>query len=106
GPRLRPLEQEVLDEMRDAVLVEALVPRAALHPDADRDRAQGAHRLGDHHQAVLEGFLADVAHAGSMVALPEEATGAGPRYSRPCPSGRCRSRSPGTGAVLPRRCGW
>ena len=96
GARLRPLE------MGDAVLLRRLVTRAALHPDPDGHRPQGAHRLRDQDQTVAESLLADVAHGahGSTTAC------GGPR--RTCrPSRRTRwFRSPGAAPASRHKCGW
>ena len=43
----RALEQEVLDEVRDAGAVVALVARADVDPEAERDRAHARDALGD-----------------------------------------------------------
>ena len=43
----RALEQQVLDEVRDAGAVGALVARADVDPEAERDRAHARHPLGD-----------------------------------------------------------
>ena len=51
-PRGGALEQHVLDEMRDAALVGAFVPRAARQPDADADRAHLSHALGENTKPV------------------------------------------------------
>jgi hypothetical protein len=45
GARVGPLEQHVLDEVRDAALLLRLVARAARQPDADADRADMRHPL-------------------------------------------------------------
>jgi hypothetical protein len=44
-PVARPLEHHVLDEVRDAVDPRVFVPRAGLHPDAHRHRANVIHLL-------------------------------------------------------------
>src|SRR3989454_2171422 len=48
------LEEEVLEEMRDAGLLGALVARPVLDPDADRGRGQVGERLGQHPHPVGE----------------------------------------------------
>jgi hypothetical protein len=48
----RPLENQVLDEVRDAGPLIGLVARARLHPDADGDRADVGHLLRDDPDAV------------------------------------------------------
>ncbi len=45
------LERHVLEQMRDAVLVGALVAAAGADPDAERCRLQMRHRIGHDHQA-------------------------------------------------------
>ena len=54
---LAALEQQVLDEMRDARLARPLVARADADEDADRDRAHRIDLLGDDSQAVGKGCL-------------------------------------------------
>ena len=44
---LRALEQQVLDEVRDAGLGDRLVARAGADPEADRRRADALDALGD-----------------------------------------------------------
>ena len=44
---LGALEQQVLEEVRDAGLRRRLVARAGPHPEPERDRAHRGHRLGD-----------------------------------------------------------
>ena len=51
---LGALEQQVLEEVRDARLRGGLVAGARPHPEAERDRAHRGHRLGDHPQARPE----------------------------------------------------
>ena len=48
------LEEHVLDEMRDAALLGGLVARAARQPDADADRTDVRHPLGEEAKAVVE----------------------------------------------------
>ncbi len=48
------LEQHVLDEVREPALVAALVARAGVDPEADRDRAHALHVLGGHAQAARQ----------------------------------------------------
>src|SRR5678815_1051360 len=57
-PPLGPLEQKVLDEVRDAVLFRCLVPGTLLEPDAQRHGAQGRHLFGENGEPVRENFLA------------------------------------------------
>ena len=56
GPIRRALEEHVLDEMRDAALGVALVPRPAHQPHADRHRPHVRHRLGHEPQAGRQRF--------------------------------------------------
>ena len=51
-PGLGALERHMFEEMRDAVLIGALVPPAGIDPDADRGRAQPRHVLGHDADAV------------------------------------------------------
>ncbi len=51
------LEHHVLDEMRDAVQLGGLAARAGAQPDADGNRADVVHRLGEDHEAVGQSFL-------------------------------------------------
>ncbi len=53
--RFRPLETDVLDEVRDAGLGVGLVARTGADEVADGDRARVRHGLGDHPQAVIQG---------------------------------------------------
>ena len=48
GVRARALEEQVLDEVRDARSRVGLVARAGTDPEAERDRADVRHALGDH----------------------------------------------------------
>ena len=57
--RVGALEQHVLDEMRDAAALVALVPRPAHQPDADRHRPHMRHRLGDEAQTVVQNLAND-----------------------------------------------
>ena len=50
----RALEQEVLDEMRDALLSAYLVPRSGSDPDADRDRPHRRDALRDNPLAPVQ----------------------------------------------------
>ena len=54
GARVGALEEHVLDEVRDAAALVALVPRAAHQPHADRHRPHVRHRLGDEAETVVE----------------------------------------------------
>ena len=51
-PRRGALEQQVLEEVRDAGLLDRLVPAADADPDPDGDRAGPVDRLGHHPGAV------------------------------------------------------
>ena len=50
----RALEEEVLDEVRDAGAIGALVARAGADPEAERHRADARHLLGDHALARVQ----------------------------------------------------
>jgi hypothetical protein len=52
GVALRALEKQVLEEVRDARLLGALVARARPHPEPQRHRAHRGHRLADHPRPV------------------------------------------------------
>ena len=56
GALLGAFEEHVLDEMRDAAALVALVPRAPHQPDTDRHRTHMRHRLGDETEPVIEDF--------------------------------------------------
>ena len=49
-----PLEQHVLDEVRDATSLRRLVPRPAGQPHPDADRADLRHLLGQNAKTVVE----------------------------------------------------
>ena len=53
------LEQHVLDEMRDAAALSRFVPRPARQPDADADRADLRHPLGENAEPVVENVSDD-----------------------------------------------
>ena len=52
GAPLRPLEEEMLEKVRDSRLIRMLVAGAVLHPDADRHRGEIREVLGQHPDAV------------------------------------------------------
>ena len=54
GPRAGALEQHVFDEMRDAAALGRFVTRTARQPDADADRADLCHPLGQNPETVVE----------------------------------------------------
>ena len=54
---LGPLEEHVLDQMRDAALLGTLGGAADIGPDAEGSRAHVRHRLGNHANPVREGGL-------------------------------------------------
>ena len=58
-PRRRALEEHVLDEMGDAAALGRFVARAARQPDADADRADLRHPLGENTKAVIENVSDD-----------------------------------------------
>ena len=53
------LEQHVLDEVGDAAALGRFVARAARQPDADADRADLRHPLGEDAKAVVENVSND-----------------------------------------------
>jgi len=55
----RALENHMLDKVREAFLTGLLVPRADIHPNADRDRPHRGYPLGDDPNAVVQHFLAE-----------------------------------------------
>ena len=61
GAGLGSLEDHVLDEVGDAVEFGIFVARAGLQPDADRDRANVGHLLGDNGQAVRQDLTTNAA---------------------------------------------
>ena len=58
-PGVGPLEEHVLDEMRDPALGIGLVPRPTRQPHADRHRADLRHRLGDEPETVVQNLADD-----------------------------------------------
>ena len=54
-----PLKQHVLDEVGDAAALSRFVPRAARQPDADADRADLRHPLGENTEPVVENVSDD-----------------------------------------------
>jgi hypothetical protein len=54
GAGVGPLEQHVLDEVRDAAALVALVARAAHQPHADGHRPHVRHRFGNEPETVVE----------------------------------------------------
>ena len=61
GARFRALEHHVLDKMRNAIPFGIFVARAGLEPDADRDRADVRHLLGDDGQPVRQNLTTNAA---------------------------------------------
>ena len=59
GPRRRPLEQHMLDEVGDAAALGRFVPRAARQPDTDADRPDFGHLLGEKTEPVIENVSDD-----------------------------------------------
>ena len=53
------LEEHVLDEVRDAAALGRFVARPARQPDADADRADLRHPLGENAEAVIENVSDD-----------------------------------------------
>ena len=53
-PRRGALEEHVLDEVGDAAALGCFVARAARQPDADADRADLRHPLGEDAEPVIE----------------------------------------------------
>jgi hypothetical protein len=56
-PLAGALEQHVLDEMGDAAALSRFVPRPARQPDADADRTDLRHPLGQNPEPVVETSL-------------------------------------------------
>ena len=59
GSRVAALEEHVLDEVRDTAAGVGFVPRTAGEPDANRDRPDMRHRLGDEPESVVEDLAND-----------------------------------------------
>jgi hypothetical protein len=64
GAALRALEDHVLHEMGQAVFFRYFAARAVADPHAHGDRADVGHGLGEHHQAVGQDMLLNVARFG------------------------------------------
>ena len=60
GAALGAFENHVLDEMREAVFFRRFAARAVADPNADGDRTDVGHRLGDDHEAIAENVFLDV----------------------------------------------
>ena len=71
---LRALEEQVLDEVRDARLCVRLVARARADPEPDRDRTDARHPLGDHALAGVE--LRDDVFLHDRIIVPRGRAGA------------------------------
>ena len=54
-----PLEQHVLDEMRDPAAIARLVPGSACQPNSDTDGADMRHRLGDEAETGIQDLACD-----------------------------------------------
>jgi hypothetical protein len=87
----RALEQEVLDEVRDAAFERRLVARAGADPEAEGDRAHARDPLGDHALAGIE-LAYDVLLHARIVLL---ARGRTPARKYACTSTNCATSSPG-----------
>jgi hypothetical protein len=59
---LGSLKEHVLDKVRDAVILDALLARAGAQPDAHRDRADRRHGLGENRQPVGKNVFANIRH--------------------------------------------
>ena len=59
GSRVRPLEQHVFDEVRDAAAFVAFMSGTPHQPDADGDRAYVRHGLGNEPQTIVENVTND-----------------------------------------------
>ena len=59
GAAARSLEEHVLDEVRDAATLGRFVTRPARQPDADADRTDLRHRLGEDAKPVIENVSSD-----------------------------------------------
>src|SRR5439155_21855678 len=57
--RACPLEEHVLDKVRDAALLGGFMARASCEPDADADGAHLSHALGQDAKAVVENVSDD-----------------------------------------------
>src|SRR5262249_45219985 len=70
GPAFRTLERHVLEQVRDAVLVLALVAATAAGPHAERGGLQVRHIIGDHGQTGLQTRDFDTHAAAPSCASP------------------------------------
>jgi hypothetical protein len=61
----RALEEEVLDEVRDACAVRALVTGADVDPEAESDGAHARDALGDHAFPAVELAQHDLLHCSA-----------------------------------------
>jgi len=61
GARFRALENHVLDEVRNAVPFGIFVARAGLQPNADRDRTDVRHLLGNDGEAIRQNLTTNAA---------------------------------------------
>ena len=77
GARRGALEEHVLDEVRDAAALGGFVARAARQPDADADRADLRHPLGEKPKTVVEHVSDDgcVGHDEAWKALCDHRRG-------------------------------
>ena len=65
---LGSLKEHVLDKVRDAVVLDALLARAGAQPDAHRDGADRRHRLGENRQPVGKNIFANIRHQSNPLA--------------------------------------
>jgi hypothetical protein len=87
GTAFGAFEEEMLEVVRDPGLLARLVARAVLYPNADTDRLDVRHGLGDHADAVVESRTMDHGRR-SLIGNPLS-----PQRFR---AGRCPQPKPGT----------
>src|SRR6267143_3004732 len=73
GAALRALEDHVLHEVREAVLFGNFAAGAVADPQADGDGAHVGHSLGDHHEAVGQNVLLNIARFGGHANIVTQA---------------------------------
>src|SRR5206468_1077671 len=71
---LRPFEDHVLDEVRDAVDVRIFVARAGLDPYADRNRTDVLHLFGQDGETVRQYLATNVAEFFHHVSAQRSST--------------------------------
>src|SRR5208337_530496 len=85
-PVLGPLEHHVLDEMRDAVLLLAFLPRPGSHPDAHGDGADGGHRFSENRETIGENVFVNFRHVEVPLYLKDSVRRVGQAIGGACPA--------------------